>query len=78
MEERTKEKKKAKQKEREELLKKNTVKKRTRGVKVPILNLPRPPRPVLMNEWMMNDEWWMIQKGSLNSLKLCTLKIYDI
>ena len=22
--------------------------------------------------------WWWIQKGSLNSLKLCTLKIYDI
>ena len=52
MEERTKEKKKAKQKEREELLKKNTVKKRTRGVKIPILNLPRPLCPVLM----MNDE----------------------
>ena len=31
--------------------------KRIRGVKVPILNLPRPPRPVLMMMMMMmNDE----------------------
>ena len=36
-------------------VKKRLLKKRTRGVTVPILNLPRPPCPVLMNE-MMNDD----------------------
>ena len=42
-----KERKKGRKKERE----KKKAKKRIRGVKVPILNLPRPPCPVLvMNE----------------------------
>ena len=73
----------SKKKERSCCKKKNAKKDRIRGVKVPILNLPRPPCPVLMNEWMNEwwmNEWWMmmIQKDSLNSLKLCTLKIYDI
>ena len=46
--------------------KKTKAKKRTRGVTVPILNLPRPPCPVLMSSL-----------GSLISLKICTLEIHD-
>ena len=40
-----------KEKEKKEEKKKRKAKiKRIRGVKVPILNLPRPPCPVLVNE----------------------------
>ena len=43
---------KEKEKKKKRKRKKRKLKKRIRGVKVPILNLPRPPCPVLM----MNDD----------------------
>ena len=86
-------KKDKKKKKRENIKKRKEIEKKSFSPAVlhllcTSLNLPRPTAPVLvmMNDdddddewwwWMMNDEW-MRKKGSLNSLKLCTLKVHNI